>query len=402
MKTKVGIIGAGPAGLMLSHLLQLEGIESIILESRSREDIEGTIRAGVLEQGTIDLLNATGVGERMMREGHVHEGIELQFRNKRHRIDFKELTGGKEIMVYAQHEVIKDLVAARLDAGGQIYFNVSDVSLHQIETDTPKIKFCQEDGRELEEIECDFIAGCDGFHGPSRKAIPDRVKVEKQKVYPFGWLGILADAPPANPELIYSNHERGFALVSTRSPEIQRYYLQVDPNDDIKNWSDDRIWEELHARVDMDGWRLTDGPIIQKNIVSMRSFVCETMRYGRLFLAGDSAHIVPPTGAKGLNLAVADIQVLAKGITEFYKEGKEETLEHYSDICLRRVWKAQRFSNWMTTMLHRDFEHSSFEHGIQLAELEYVTSSRAAMTSLAENYVGLPLEIQSNAEKLQI
>ncbi|RFB17982.1 4-hydroxybenzoate 3-monooxygenase [Bacillus sp. HNG] len=402
MKTKVGIIGAGPAGLMLSHLLHLQGIESIILESRSREAIEGTVRAGVLEQGTIDLLNATGVGERMMREGHVHEGIELQFKDKRHRIDFKELTGGKKIMVYAQHEVIKDLVAARLEAGGQIYFNVSDVSLHQLETDTPKIKFRSEAGKELEDMECDFIAGCDGFHGPSRKAIPDRVKVEKQKIYPFGWLGILAEAPPANPELIYSNHERGFALISTRSPEIQRYYIQVNPNDDIKNWSDDRIWAELHARVDMDGWSLKDGPIIQKNIVSMRSFVCETMRYGRLFLAGDAAHIVPPTGAKGLNLALADIQVLAKGISEFYQVGKDETLDQYSEICLRRVWKAQRFSYWMTTMLHRDFEHSSFEHGIQLAELEYLTSSRAAMTSLSENYVGLPLEIPSNVEKLQI
>ncbi|MEH7235004.1 4-hydroxybenzoate 3-monooxygenase [Bacillus sp. JJ1562] len=402
MKTKVGIIGAGPAGLILSHLLHLQGIDSIILESRSRKDIEGTVRAGVLEQGTIDLLNATGVGERMMREGHVHEGIELQFNGNRHRIDFKELTGGKKIMVYAQHEVIKDLVAARLEAGGQIFFNVSDVSLHQLETAKPKIKFRSEAGSELEEIECDFIAGCDGFHGPSRKALPDSIKVEKQKVYPFGWLGILAEAPPANPELIYSNHERGFALISTRSPEIQRFYLQVDPKDDIKNWSDDRIWTELHARVDMDGWRLKDGPIIQKNIVSMRSFVCETMRYGRLFLAGDSAHIVPPTGAKGLNLAVADILVLAKGISEFYKEGKEETLDNYSETCLRRVWKAQRFSYWMTTMLHRNLEHSSFEHGIQLAELEYLTSSRAAMTSLAENYVGLPMEFQATFEKLEI
>ncbi|MEH7226574.1 4-hydroxybenzoate 3-monooxygenase [Bacillus sp. JJ1566] len=392
MKTKVGIIGAGPAGLMLSHLLHLQGIESIILESRSREKIEGRIRAGVLEQGTIDLLNATGVGERMMKEGHVHEGIELQFKGNRHRVDLKELTGGKQIMVYAQHEVVKDLVAARLEAGGQIYFNVSDVSLHQLETTTPKIQFRSEAGGELEEIECDFIAGCDGFHGPSRKAIPDNVKVEKEKVYPFGWLGILTEAPPANPELIYSNHERGFALISTRSPDIQRYYIQVDPKDDIKNWSDDRIWTELHARVDMDGWSLKDGPIIQKNIVSMRSFVCETMRHGRLFLAGDSAHIVPPTGAKGLNLAVADIQVLARGISEFYKNRNEETLDHYTEICLRRVWKAQRFSYWMTTMLHRNFEHSDFEHGIQLAELEYLTSSKAAMTSLAENYVGLPME----------
>ncbi|MFL6556885.1 MAG: 4-hydroxybenzoate 3-monooxygenase [Bacillus sp. (in: firmicutes)] len=393
MRTKVGIIGAGPAGLMLSHLLHLQGIESIILETRSREEIEGTIRAGVLEQGTVNLLNATGIGERMMREGHVHQGIELQFNGKRHRINLHELSGGKNITVYAQHEVIKDLVAARLQAGAKIFFNVSDVSLHNLETLTPKIRFRSESGGEIEEITCDFIAGCDGFHGPSRKAIPADVRVEKQKIYPFGWLGILAKTPPVNSELIYTNHERGFALLSTRSPEIQRHYIQVDPSDNIANWSDDRIWTELHARVDMkDGWTLMDGPIIQKNIISMRSFVCETMRYGRLFLAGDAAHIVPPTGAKGLNLAMADIQVLSRGIAAFYENGNEEILNQYSDICLRRVWKAQRFSYWMTTMLHRNFENSPFEYGIQLAELDYVTSSKAAATSLAENYVGLPME----------
>ena len=396
MRTQVGIIGAGPAGLLLSHLLHLQGIESIILESRSREDIEGTIRAGVLEQGTVDLLNSTGVGERMMREGHVHDGIELQFNGKRHRIDFHELTGGKRIMVYAQHEVIKDLVAARLHAAGQIYFNVSDVNLRQIESTTPKIQFRLEPEGELQEIECDFIAGCDGFHGPSRQAIPANVRIEKQKIYPFGWLGILAKTPPVNPELIYANHERGFALLSTRSPEIQRHYIQVDPKDDIKNWSDDRIWTELHARVDLDDWILKDGPIIQKNIVSMRSFVCETMRYGNLFLAGDAAHIVPPTGAKGLNLAAADVQVLARGLSEYYRSSEEDLLNRYSEICLRRIWKAQRFSYWMTTMLHRNLEHSSFEYNIQLAELDYVTSSQAAAISLAENYVGLPMEKQTN------
>ena len=391
MRTKVGIIGAGPAGLLLSHLLHLQGIESIILESRSREEIEGTIRAGVLEQGTVNLLKATGVGERLIKEGHVHRGIELQFKGKRHRIDLHELSGGKEITVYAQHEVIKDLVAARLQAGAKIFFNVSDVSLHDIETFTPKIQFRH--GDELQELTCDFIAGCDGFHGPSRKAIPADVRSEKQKIYPFGWLGILAKTAPVNPELIYTHHERGFALLSTRSPEIQRHYIQVDPKDDIANWSDDRIWTELHARVDMaDGWILQDGPIIQKNIVSMRSFVCETMQYGRLFLAGDAAHIVPPTGAKGLNLAAADIQVLARGINEFYQSGKEELLNRYSEICVRRVWKAQRFSYWMTTMLHRNFDHSPFDSGIQLAELDYVISSKSASTSLAENYVGLPME----------
>jgi p-hydroxybenzoate 3-monooxygenase len=396
VRTKVGIIGAGPAGLMLSHLLHLQGIDSIILESRSREEIEGTIRAGVLEQGTVDLLNATGLGERMMREGHIHHGIELQFNGRRHRIDMNKLTSGKNIMVYAQHEVIKDLVEARLNAAGKIFFNVSDVELMDIETDAPKIKFRQENGIELEQIECDFIAGCDGFHGPSRQSIPERDRVEKQKIYPFGWLGILAETPPVNPELIYAHHERGFALTSTRSPDIQRHYLQVDPKEDIANWSDDRIWTELHARVDTsDGWKMIDGPIIQKNIVAMRSFVCETMQYGRLFLAGDAAHIVPPTGAKGLNLAVADIQVLAKGLSDFYHSGKSETLNNYSAICLKRVWKAQRFSWWMTTMLHRDLTHSSYEYGIQIAELEYVTSSRAAAESLAENYVGLPFEFQT-------
>lgn len=396
MRTKVGIIGAGPAGLMLSHLLHLQGIDSIILENRSQEDIESTIRAGVLEQGTVDLINSTGLGERMMSEGHLHHGIELQFNGRRHRINMHELTDGKKIMVYAQHEVIKDLLEARLNASGKIFFEVDDVQLLDLETNEPKIQFRYKKDTEVEQIVCDFIAGCDGFHGPSRKSIPTKTRVEKQKVYPFGWLGILTETPPVNPELIYAHHERGFALSSTRSPEIQRHYLQVDPKDDIGNWSDDRIWSELHARLDTsEGWKILEGPIIQKNIVAMRSFVCETMRYGNLFLAGDAAHIVPPTGAKGLNLAVADIQVLAKGFTHFYHSGNNDILEDYSEICLRRIWKAQRFSWWMTTMLHRDQKHTSYEYGIQLAELEYVTSSPIAAASLAENYVGLPMEVQS-------
>ncbi|PMC39303.1 4-hydroxybenzoate 3-monooxygenase [Bacillus sp. UMB0899] len=390
MKTKVGIIGAGPAGLMLSHLLHLAGIESVILEKRSREDIEETIRAGVLEQGTVDLLNASGVGERMTREGHTHHGIELQFNGVRHRVNMHELTEGKSIMVYPQHEVIKDLVAARLKAGGEILFNVSDVSLHDVDKQSPKIRFQYNESDH--ELSCDFIIGCDGFHGPSRKEIPDTIRKEKQQNYPFGWLGILAETPIANPELIYSNHDRGFALISTRTPEIQRHYIQVDPNDDINNWSDDQIWTELKARVETsDGWTLPDGPILQKNIVSMRSFVCEPMQYGRLFIAGDAAHIVPPTGAKGMNLAMTDVQVLQRGIECFYQTGSEDLLERYSEIALRRVWKAQRFSNYMTTMLHRNFNHSPFERGIQLSELDYVTSSRAALTSLSENYIGLPL-----------
>ncbi|WHY71773.1 4-hydroxybenzoate 3-monooxygenase [Fictibacillus enclensis] len=392
MRTQVGIIGAGPAGLMLSHLLHLQGIDSIIIENRSREEIEGTIRAGLLEQCTVDLMKSTGVAQRMMREGHIHEGIELRFKGKGHRINIHDLTG-KKVTVYAQHEVIKDLVQARLDADGTIIFSVHDTSLHDLDTTQPTIRFKWEETGEQEEIICDYIAGCDGFHGPSRPAIPETVRKEYQKKYPFGWLGILAEAPPSSPELIYANHERGFALVSTRSPEIQRLYLQVDQNDKIENWSDERIWEELQLRLaSHDGFKLIGGPIIQKNIVSMRSFVCDPMQYERLFLAGDAAHIVPPTGAKGLNLAMADVQVLAHALGEFYRERNPGFLQNYSDTCLRRVWKAERFSSYMTTMLHRHDEHTPFDQQIQLAELDYVTSSRASSTSLAENYAGLPVE----------
>ncbi|MGF9714193.1 4-hydroxybenzoate 3-monooxygenase [Paenibacillus naphthalenovorans] len=393
MRTQVGIIGAGPAGLMLSHLLHLQGIESVIIENRTREEIEGTIRAGVLEQGTVDLMKATGVGERLSREAHFHHGIELRFNRKGHRINMHELTGGKNVTVYAQHEVIKDLVAARLQAGGELIFNAGDVSLHDLDTATPKIRFRKDKAGELQEIVCDFIAGCDGFHGPCRAAIPGTVRKTYEKKYPLGWLGILIEAPPSAPELVYAHHERGFALLSTRSPEIQRLYIQVDPRDDIANWSDDRIWTELHARLETDeGWKLIEGPIIQKGIIAMRSFVCDPMQYGRLFLAGDAAHIVPPTGAKGLNLAVADVQVLARGFDAFYKTRKTELLERYSATCLRRIWKAERFSSFMTSLLHVNMDHSPFERGIQLAELDYITSSRAASTSLAENYVGLPME----------
>jgi p-hydroxybenzoate 3-monooxygenase len=393
MRTQVGIIGAGPAGLLLSHLLHLQSIESIIIENRTREEIEGTIRAGVLEQGTVDLMNQMGVGTRMMKEGHFHEGFELRFNGRGHRVNVHELTGGKYVTVYAQHEVIKDLVAARLQAGGQIYFNVGDVSLDDVDTNTPKIRFRPNKDGEFQEIECDFIAGCDGFHGPSRPTIPQSVCKEYQKVYPFNWLGIIVQAPPSAHELIYANHERGFALLSTRSPHIQRLYLQVDVKDHSDNWSEDRIWSELHTRLETkDGFKLIEGPIIQKGIVAMRSFVCDPLQYGRLFLAGDAAHIVPPTGAKGLNLAAADVQVLARGLDAFYKTGRTEFLDRYTEICLRRIWKTERFSWFMTTMLHRDHGHSPFERGIQLAELDYVTSSHAAATSLAENYIGLPME----------
>jgi p-hydroxybenzoate 3-monooxygenase len=385
----VGIVGAGPAGLLLSHLLHLEGIESVVIESRSREEIEATIRAGVLEQGTVDLLAASGVGGRMKREGFVHEGIYLRFGGKSHRIDFPSLTGGRAIMVYAQHEVIKDLVAARLAAGGTILFQVKDAAVYDLDTAAPKVRLHHEDA--VSEIACDFIAGCDGFHGITRPSIPSRMRREFGRVYPFGWFGILVEAPASTDELVYAMHERGFALVSTRSPQIQRLYLQCDPDDELKNWPDSRIWEELHARLGTaEGWKLAEGRIFQRGIIAMRSFVVEPMRYGRLFLAGDAAHIVPPTGAKGLNLAAADVSILSRALASFYS-GNEEPLKRYSETALRRVWRAEHFSWWMTSMLHRFHDESAFHHRLQLAELEYLVSSRAKAQTLAENYVGLPL-----------
>ncbi len=391
MRTQVGIIGAGPAGLLLSHLLHLEGIDSVVIESRSRAEIEATIRAGVLEQGTVDLLAETGVGERMKREGFVHHGIYLRFGGRSHRVDFPSLTGGRSIMVYAQHEVIKDLVAARLAAGGTILFDVKDAAVYDLDTSAPKIRFHHQ-GR-LEELECDFVAGCDGFHGITRPSIPSRMRREFTRIYPFGWFGILVEAPPSTDELIYAHHERGFALVSTRSPQIQRLYLQCDPDDDVKNWPDRRIWEELHARLEtVESWKLAEGRIFQKGIIAMRSFVAEPMRYGRLFLAGDAAHIVPPTGAKGLNLAAADVRVLAKALGSYFTTGDERALKAYSETALRRVWRAEYFSWWMTSLLHRFHDESAFHHRLQLAELEYVVTSRAKAQTLAENYVGMPLE----------
>ena len=388
--TSVGIVGAGPAGLLLSHLLHLEGIESVVIESRSRQEIEATIRAGVLEQGTVDLLAQSGVGGRMRREGFVHEGIYLRFAGRSHRIDFPSLTGGRSIMVYAQHEVIKDLVAARLAAGGRILFEVKDAAVYDLDSAEPKMRFHHQGS--LFEVCCDFIAGCDGFHGITRPTIPSRLRREFSRVYPFGWFGILVEAPPSTDELIYAMHERGFALVSTRSPQIQRLYLQCDPNDAVQNWPDARIWDELHARLaTRDGWQLAEGRIFQKGIIAMRSFVVEPMRYGRLFLAGDAAHIVPPTGAKGLNLAAADVHVLARALAAFHA-GNEALLKSYSETALRRVWRAEHFSWWMTSMLHRFHDESAFHHRLQLAELDYVVSSRAKAQTLAENYVGLPLE----------
>jgi p-hydroxybenzoate 3-monooxygenase len=391
LKTQVGIVGAGPAGLMLSHLLHLAGIASIVIESRSRNDIESTIRAGVLEQGTTDLLRETGAGERMDREGFRHHGIELRFDGASHRIDFPSLTGGKSVMVYAQHEVIKDLVKVRLDTGAEILFDVKAVTAADLDSAAPTLRFRKDDTDY--EIVCDVIAGCDGTQGICRPSIPPDVLTGYERVYPFGWLGILCEAPPSSDELIYALHDRGFALVSTRSPDIQRMYLQVDPSDKTDNWSDDRIWAEFRQRLaTRDGWAPKEGRIFSKVIVGMRSFVVEPMQYGRLFLVGDAAHVVPPTGAKGLNLAVADVRVLARALTEFYRSGRGDLLDRYSETVLRRIWKTQRFSWWMTSMLHRFPDTDAFQYRVQLAELDYVTSSHAAATTLAENYVGLPME----------
>jgi p-hydroxybenzoate 3-monooxygenase len=405
MRTQVGIVGGGPAGTLLSHLLHLQGIESVVLELRGREEVETTVRAGVLEDGTAELLRETGVGERMDREGAVHEGVELRFGGRGHRIDFKDLTGRK-IMIYGQQEVVKDLYAARLEAGGQILFSTAATSLGDLETEAPIIRFRKgakldleaggvsfEEDTEEEDLICDFVVGADGFFGPCRSHIPDGLRKEHARTYPFGWFGILVEGPPSTEELIYSLHERGFALVSTRSPEIQRLYFQCDPEDSVENWPDEKIWDEMQARLETkDGWMLEEGRIFQKNIVQMRSFICEPMQHGRLLLAGDAAHIVPPTGAKGMNLAVADIRILSNALAEFYSSGRTELLDSYSDVCLRRVWKASRFSWWMTSMLHRFHDEDDFRYRLQLAELDYVTSSRAASTSLAENYVGLPME----------
>jgi p-hydroxybenzoate 3-monooxygenase len=390
MRTQVGIVGAGPAGLFLSHLLHLRGISSVIVEARDRPYLEARVRAGVLEQGTVDTLEEMGVATRMHRERLEHKGIDLSFNGRRHPIDFLELTG-KTVSIYGQHEVVKDLLAARLDTGGDIRFEAEQTSLHDLESDRPRIRYIK-DGAE-HEIEADFIAGCDGYHGISRPAIPqDKLRLF-ERAYPFAWLGILAEAPTTREELIYANHERGFALYSMRSPEITRLYLQCRAEENIDEWPDDRIWEELHTRLEIgDGWTVAEGPVLQKGITPLRSFVAEPMRFGRLFLAGDAAHIVPPTGAKGLNLAVADVRVLVAGLDRFYREGKSDLLDDYSALCLDRVWKVQRFSWWMTSMLHRFDGEGDFDRRIQMAELAYVTGSRAASQSLAENYVGLSFD----------
>jgi p-hydroxybenzoate 3-monooxygenase len=388
-KTQVGIIGAGPAGLLLSHLLHLQGIDSVILEARSRKYVEDRVRAGVLEQGTVDLLCDTGLGDRLRREGLVHQGIELRFDGRSHRIALSDLTGGRSIWIYGQREVVKDLIDARLEANGSILFEVDDVKLSGIDSPSPVLNY-QKDGRDYE-LNCDFIAGCDGFHGVSRKSIPAGVLRTYHHVYPFGWLGILVAVPPSTEELIYAYHARGFAPHSLRSPEISRLYLQVEPDEDINNWPDDRIWQELSIRMATDaGWTLKTGPILEKGITPMQSFVVEPMQYGSLFLAGDAAHIVPATGAKGLNLAVHDVHKLAEALIAWFSRGTEELLKQYSANCLDRVWRVQDFSSFMSLMLHRYFDDDGFRGRLQRAQLKYVCSSEAASRSLAENYVGLP------------
>lgn len=376
MRTQVAIVGAGPAGLLLGHLLERAGIDSVIVEARSRAHVEQRVRAGVLEQGTVDRLVEAGVGERLLREGLVHTGVELRFDGAAHRIPLSELTGGRAITVYGQQEVVKDLIAARR---GPLLFDVPDVAL---DLDAPALRFGSQ------ELRCDAIAGCDGFHGISRPSIPDGALTIAEREYPFAWLGVLAEVAPSSDELIYARHERGFALHSLRSPTITRLYLQVDPADSLDAWPDGRVWEELHRRFEAPGWTLSEGPIVEKSITPMRSFVAEPMQHGSLYLAGDAAHIVPPTGAKGLNLAVHDVQLLADALIAWYRDGDAATLRSYSTRCLARVWRVQHFSWWMTAMLHRPPNDDPFEAALQRSQLRYVTSSRAAATTLAENYVG--------------
>lgn len=391
MRTQVAIVGAGPAGLLLSHLLHLRGIASVVIESQSRRHVEERIRAGVLEQGTVDLMVDSGVGERLKREGLVHHGLELRFGGRGHRIDLSGLTGGRAITVYAQQEVVKDLIAARLAADGEIVFEAQDASLHDIIGPAPRVRFRKGDSHR--EITCDYIAGCDGSHGACRASIPPGVLTVHDRVYPFAWLGVLAQTPPVSSELIYCNHDRGFALFTMRTTRLSRLYLQCRPDEDLADWPEERIWSELRERLGSDGnAALRPGPLLQKGLTGMRSFVVEPMRYGNLFLAGDAAHIVPATGAKGLNLAVADVHVLARALDACYRRRDRDALDRYSATCLRRVWRVQRFSAWMTSLLHSYPDGGSLRRRLQCAELDELTCSRAAATAFAENYVGLPFE----------
>jgi p-hydroxybenzoate 3-monooxygenase len=388
MRTRIGIVGAGPAGLFLAHLLHRAGIASVILETRSRAAVESTIRAGMLEDWVLRLMRDMGLAERLEREAHFHDGVTLQVGETRQHLDLAGLTGGKQVTIYAQHEVLKDLIAARLADGGEMHFEAHVTSLDGIEADRAAIHFTQ--AGVAHRLDCDFIVAADGFHGPGRLAIPAEARSEYHKDYPFAWLGILCHAPRSWPELIYARHEDGFALLTTRSDSIQRLYIQCDPGDPIEAWPDARIWDTLQCRLATPGWSLTEGAIFQRSIIPLRSFVCETMRHGRLFLAGDAAHIVPPTGAKGLNLAVADVRILARAFERFYAHADTTGFETYAATALGRIWKGERFSWWMTTMLHRDPSETAFEHRIHAAELAYVMNSTAAQAALAENYLGLP------------
>ncbi|HEY2553472.1 MAG TPA: 4-hydroxybenzoate 3-monooxygenase [Streptosporangiaceae bacterium] len=389
MRTQVAIVGAGPAGLLLSHLLHLRGIDSVVLEARCREYVEQRVRAGVLEQGTVDTLVAAGAGDRLTREGMVHHGIELRFGGAGHRIPFERLVPGRAITVYGQQEVVKDLIAARLAAGGQIFFGVSEVAVCGIDTAEPRVSFTHQGERKT--LSGDFIAGCDGFHGVCRDAIPAGVLKFFDREYPFGWLGALAAVAPSSDELIYACTERGFALHSMRGPQVSRFYLQVAPDEDIERWPDERIWSELRTRLEtVAGWQLATGPVLEKGVTAMRSFVTEPMQFGRMYLAGDAAHIVPPTGAKGLNLAAYDVTVLTRALAAWYAGEGDDLLSCYSATCLRRVWRVQHFSWWMTTLLHTFAHYDDYDRRLQQSYLDYVCSSDAAATSLAENYVGLP------------
>jgi p-hydroxybenzoate 3-monooxygenase len=388
VRIQVAIVGAGPAGLVLAQLLHLQGVDTVVLERRDRGYVEARVRAGVLEHGTAETLREAGVGKRMDAEGMPHDGTELRFLRQRHRIDFRELTG-RGIVVYGQQEVVKDIIAARLDAGGDIRFEIEDITLHDLDTDRPWLRFTDEGDEQR--IEADFVIGADGFHGISRDELPELEIYERD--YPFAWLGILAEAPPSSHELIYCRHENGFALHSMRSPSITRMYLQVPASTDLADWPDDRIWAELHTRLATDdGFELTEGRLLDKGITPMRSFVAAPMQYGRLLLAGDAAHIVPPTGAKGMNLAIADVRILAHALAGYFADGRTDLVAAYTDTALRRVWRNTHFSWWMTTMLHTDSDADPFTRRLAEAQLDYVTSSHAMATSLAENYTGMPYD----------
>ncbi|MCW5629133.1 MAG: 4-hydroxybenzoate 3-monooxygenase [Rhodoferax sp.] len=395
MRTQVAIIGAGPSGLLLGQLLHKAGIDAVVIERQSADYVLGRIRAGVLEQVCVDMLDEAGVGTRMHKEGLVHGGFEMLFQGRRHRIDMHALTGGKSVMVYGQTEVTHDLMDARSAAGLTTIYSASNVSVHDFDGPRPRVLYQTEgpDGPQQHAIDCDFIAGCDGFHGVCRASVPQDALTTYEKVYPFGWLGILADVPPVSHELIYANTERGFALCSMRSETRSRYYVQCELTDRVEQWSDDAFWDELRARLDPQAReQLVTGPSIEKSIAPLRSFVAEPMRFGRLFLAGDAAHIVPPTGAKGLNLAASDVKHLSSALIEHYREKSDAGIDHYSDRCLRRVWKAERFSWWFTSLMHRFPDTAGFGQKVQEAELDYLIHSESAARSLAENYVGLPLD----------